>query len=203
MKIFCVGRNYVAHAKELHNEVPDEPVIFMKPKNALLQQGQPFFYPGFTNELHFECELVLQISKNGKHIREKYASRYYDKIGLGIDFTARDLQNKLKKAGHPWEIAKAFDQSAVLGTLIPKNKIKEPSNLHFHLVKNGKKVQTGCSGDMCFSFDSIVAYLSKFFTLNTGDLIYTGTPAGVGPVEIGDHLEGFLEREKVFEVEVK
>ncbi len=203
MKIFCVGRNYVAHAKELHNEVPTQPVVFMKPKNALLRPGEYFYYPSFTRELHYECELVLQMAENGKHIQTKYASRYYDKIGLGIDFTARDIQNQLKKAGHPWEIAKAFDQSAVMGKLISISRIEDPLDIHFHLLKNGSVVQNGHAANMIFSFDEIIAYLSRYFTLNIGDLIYTGTPAGVGPVKIGDYLEGFLEGEKMFEVEIK
>lgn len=203
MKIFCVGRNYVAHVQELNNKVPREPVIFMKPKNAILKKDEAFYYPDFTVDLQYECELVLQMVKNGKRIQKRYASRYYDKISLGIDFTARDLQNRLKKAGHPWEIAKAFDQSAVLGEMMPVARVGNLSDLHFELLKNGTVVQQGHTADMLFSFDEIVAYISKYFTLNTGDLIYTGTPAGVGRVQIGDHLEGFLESDKVFDLEIK
>lgn len=203
MKIFCVGRNYVAHAKELHNEVPSEPIIFMKPKNALLQQNEPFYYPDFTVDLHYECELVIRMCKNAKAVAEKYASRYYDKVGLGIDFTARDLQKKLKEAGHPWEKAKAFDKSAALGKLLPVSGMENISDLHFHLLKNGEKVQEGHTADMLFSVDALIAHISKYFTLNIGDLIYTGTPAGVGRTRIDDRLEGFLEGEKMFDFVIK
>lgn len=203
MKIFCVGRNYKAHAKELGNEVPKEPLIFMKPKNALLQDNEPFYYPNFTVDLQYECELVVQMCKNGKGISEKYASRYYDKAGLGIDFTARDIQKQLKEAGHPWEKAKAFDHSAVLGQLLPLSVVGDITNMHFHLLKNGAQVQQGHTAGMLFSVDKLIAYISKFFTLNIGDLIFTGTPAGVGRVQIGDRLEGFLENETMFDFYVK
>ncbi len=203
MKIFCVGRNYSEHAKELQNDVPEEPVIFLKPKSALLLPNTPFYYPQFTNELHYEAELVLQISKNGKYIEESQASKYYDNITVGIDFTARDVQTELKKKSLPWEKAKAWDNSAVLGKLHPltKEMLKKP--ILFSLQVNKEIVQKGNSGEMIFSFDRIVAEISQYFALNIGDLIYTGTPAGVGECVVGDVLSGFLENEKVFEMEIK
>lgn len=203
MKIFCIGRNYVEHAKELGNEVPEEPVIFMKPKSALLQSHTPFYYPEFSNELHYEAELVLRISKNGKYINEKQASKYYNGITLGIDFTARDIQVELKKKGLPWEKAKAWDNSAVIGNWkdISTEILKKPIN--FSLNKNGEKVQKGISTDMIFTFDQIVSHISNYFSLNIGDLIYTGTPAGVGECVVGDVLEGYFEQERMFELEIK
>jgi 2-keto-4-pentenoate hydratase/2-oxohepta-3-ene-1,7-dioic acid hydratase in catechol pathway len=203
MKIICVGRNYADHAKELKNEVPSEPVIFMKPKNALLQNNHPFYYPEFTDNLHYECELVLRICKNGKHIQEKFADKYYDQIGIGIDFTARDLQDKQKAKGLPWEIAKAFDNSAVVGQFIPITPELDKKDINFCLYKNKQIVQQGNTKDLLFSFDFLIAYISKFFTLNIGDLVYTGTPAGVGPVEIGDKLEAFIENDSLLEFEIK
>ncbi|MBS1761129.1 MAG: fumarylacetoacetate hydrolase family protein [Bacteroidetes bacterium] len=203
MKIFCVGRNYVAHAKELGNEVPDEPVIFMKPKSALLQPGSPFYYPEFTNDLQYECELVLRINKNGKYIPEKHASKYYDAITAGIDFTARDIQNELKEKGLPWEKAKAWDNSAVIGNWIPIATIKDQKDINFCLYKNKELVQQGNSSKMIHDFDKIVSYISNYFSLNIGDLVFTGTPAGVGEVVVGDELEGFLEDDTVFELEIK
>lgn len=203
MKIFCVGRNYVAHAKELGNEVPEEPVIFMKPKSALLQLGSPFYYPEFTNDLHYECELVLRINKNGKYIPEKHASKYYDAITAGIDFTARDIQNELKEKGLPWEKAKAWDNSAVIGKWIPISSIKDQKDINFCLYKNKELVQQGNSSKMIHDFDKIVTYISNYFSLNIGDLVFTGTPAGVGEVVVGDELEGFLEDDTVFELEIK
>ena len=203
MKIICVGRNYADHAKELKNEVPTEPVIFMKPKNALLQNNHPFYYPEFTDNLHYECELVLRICKNGKHIQEKFADKYYDQIGIGIDFTARDLQDKQKQKGLPWEIAKSFDNSAVVGQFIPITPELDKKDINFCLYKNKELVQQGHTKDLLFSFDFLVAYISKFFTLNIGDLIFTGTPAGVGPVEIGDTLEAFIENDSLLEFMVK
>ncbi|MFM2337068.1 MAG: hypothetical protein RL115_261 [Bacteroidota bacterium] len=203
MKIFCVGRNYVAHAKELGNEVPEEPVIFMKPKSALLQPNTPFYYPEFTNELHYECELVLRINKNGKYIQEKFAHKYYDAITTGIDFTARDIQNELKGKGLPWEKAKAWDNSAVIGKWVPVANIKNRKELSFRMYKNKELVQEGNSLQMIHPFDSIVSYISQFFSINIGDLIFTGTPAGVGEVVVGDELEAFLEDEKMFVLEVK
>jgi 2-keto-4-pentenoate hydratase/2-oxohepta-3-ene-1,7-dioic acid hydratase in catechol pathway len=201
MKIFCIGRNYVEHAKELGNAVPDEPVIFIKPKTALIQGSTPFYYPQFSNELHYEAELVLHICKNGKYITERYASKYYNNITVGIDFTARDIQNQLKEKGLPWEKAKAWDGSACIGKWKDINTVKKPIN--FSLNLNGTQVQKGTSADMIFSFDKIVAHISEYFSLNIGDLIFTGTPAGVGECVVTDVLTGFLEDEKVFEVEVK
>lgn len=203
MKIFCVGRNYVDHAKELKNEVPDEPVIFMKPKSALLQPHTPFYYPEFTNELHYECELVLRIAKNGKYIQEKFANKYYDALTVGIDFTARDIQNELKQKGLPWEKAKAWDNSAVVGKWIPFPSLKNKNSVNFALYKNKELVQQGNSEDMLFSFDYIVSYISNFFSINIGDLIFTGTPAGVGEAVVGDELEGYMDDQNLFTLEVK
>jgi 2-keto-4-pentenoate hydratase/2-oxohepta-3-ene-1,7-dioic acid hydratase in catechol pathway len=203
MKIFCVGRNYADHAKELKNEVPDEPVIFMKPKSALLQPHTPFYYPEFTNELHYECELVLRIAKNGKYIQEKFANKYYDGISVGIDFTARDIQNELKQKGLPWEKAKAWDNSAVVGKWIPVANLKDKNNINFAMYKNKELVQQGSSVDMLFPFDYLVSYISNFFSINIGDLIFTGTPAGVGEAVVGDELEGFMEEQSLFALEVK
>lgn len=203
MKIFCVGRNYSDHAKELNNAIPDEPVIFMKPKSALLQAHTPFYYPEFTNELHYECELVLRICKNGKYIQEKFANKYYDAISAGIDFTARDIQNELKAKGLPWEKAKAWDNSAVIGKWLPFTSLKNKREIDFSLQKNQETVQNGNSADMLYDFDSLVAYISNYFSLNIGDVVFTGTPAGVGEVVVGDELEGFVEKESVFKLEVK
>lgn len=203
MKIFCVGRNYVAHAQELGNEVPDEPVIFMKPKSALLQPHNPFYYPEFTNELHHECELVLRISKNGKYIQDRFASKYYDAVTVGIDFTARDIQNELKEKGLPWEKAKSWDNSAVIGKWIPFTNVKNKKDINFCLYKNKELVQQGNSNMMIHNFDKVVAYISNYFSINIGDLIFTGTPAGVGECVVGDNLEGFIEEENMFTVEIK
>lgn len=204
MKIICIGRNYVAHAKELNNEVPDEPVFFMKPDSALLRNNDPFYLPGWTNDVHHEIELVLKIKRLGKNIEKRFAHRYYDEIGLGIDFTARDIQQKLKEKGLPWEKAKAFDQSAVLGsTFIDKNEFPDLKNISFRLLKNGNLVQDGNSSLMIFDFDEIISQISRYITLKIGDLIYTGTPAGVGAVGIGDRLEGFLDERKLFDFEIK
>ncbi|MCC6684974.1 MAG: fumarylacetoacetate hydrolase family protein [Bacteroidia bacterium] len=203
MKIFCVGRNYSEHARELNNAVPDAPVIFCKPETALLKNNEPFFLPDFSADVHHELELVIRICRNGKRIEPRFAHKYYDQITVGIDFTARDLQQKQKEKGLPWEIAKAFDGSAPLGSLIPLNNLKKKENIHFHLLKNGERVQEGDSAEMLFNFDRIISYISTFFTLKTGDLIYTGTPAGVGKVLIGDKLEAFLEGQKLLHLEVK
>ena len=203
MKIFCVGRNYSEHAKELGNSIPDEPVIFMKPKNALLQSHTPFYYPEFCNELHYEVELVLRICKNGKYVPERQASKYYNGLSVGIDFTARDVQAELKAKGLPWEKAKAWDNSAVVGTWNDNTTDLLRNPIHFSLQKNGETVQTGVSTDMIFHFDEILSHISNYFSLNIGDLIFTGTPAGVGECVVGDILTGFLENEKLFEVEVK
>lgn len=203
MKIFCVGRNYADHAKELGNAVPEEPVIFMKPKTALLQSHTPFYYPEFSNELHYETELVLRISKNGKYVKESQANAYYDAISLGIDFTARDIQAELKKKGLPWEKAKAWDNSAVIGEWIPLTDQLLKNPIHFSLKKNQEIVQQGDSSDMIFSFNKIVSHISMYFSLNIGDMVYTGTPAGVGECVVGDVLEGYLEQQKMFELEIK
>jgi len=203
MKIFCIGRNYAAHAKELGNEVPDEPIIFMKPKSALLQAHTPFYYPEFTNELHYECELVLRICKNGKYIQEKYASKYYNGITVGIDFTARDLQDDLKSKGLPWEKAKAWDNSAVIGKWIDVTPDMGKKETNFCLYKNKELVQQGNTANMLFSFDSIIAHISNYFSLNIGDLVFTGTPPGVGECVVGDEFEGFIEDASMFALEVK
>jgi acylpyruvate hydrolase len=204
MKIICIGRNYVAHAKELNNEVPGEPVIFMKPASALLRNNDPFFIPEFSDDIHHEIELIVKINRLGKYIEKKFAPRYYSEIGLGIDFTARDLQAKLKEKGLPWEKAKAFDMSAMLSnTFIPKENFKNVNAIKFHLDLNGKTVQEGDSSLMIFPIDEIISQVSKYFTLRMGDLIYTGTPAGVGPVKIGDRLEGYLEGQKLFDFMIK
>jgi len=203
MKIFCIGRNYVDHAKELGNEVPSEPVIFMKPKSALLQPHTPFYYPEFTNELHSEVELVLRVSKNGKYIQEKHASKYYNGITVGIDFTARDIQNELQEKGLPWEKAKAWDNSTVIGKWLDITPELKKNDINFCLYKNKELVQQGNSKQMIFSFDSIVAHISNYFSLNIGDVIFTGTPAGVGECVVGDDLEGFIEDESMFELSIK
>lgn len=203
MKIFCVGRNYAEHAKELGNAVPDEPVIFMKPKSALLLSHTPFYYPEFSNELHYEAELVLRVSKNGKYIPEKYAFQYYNAITVGIDFTARDIQTELKKKGLPWEKAKAWDNSAVIGSWVETNKGMLDNPILFSMKKNGEIVQSGTTSDMIFSFAKIISHISNYFSINIGDLIYTGTPSGVGECVVGDVLEGFLESQKMFELEIK
>lgn len=203
MKIFCVGRNYAEHAKELGNAVPEEPVIFMKPKSALLQPNAPFYYPEFTNELHYEAELVLRISKNGKYVQEHQASKYYDAITVGIDFTARDIQAELKKKGLPWEKAKAWDQSAVIGKWIPIQPEMLRSPILFSMQKNKELVQDGNTDQMIFSCDHIIAHISQYFSLNIGDLVFTGTPSGVGECVVGDILEGYLKEEKLFELEIK
>lgn len=192
MKIICIGRNYVDHAKELNNEVPEDPIIFMKPPSALLLDNQPFYYPEFSKDIHYEAEVVLKICKNGKHVQDQFAADYYDQIGFGIDFTARDLQSTLKKKGHPWEKAKAFDQSAVLGNFYSKDQFEGPF-IEFKMEKNGVTVQDGTTKDLIFDFNFLIVYISQFFKLQVGDLIYTGTPAGVGPVEVGDKLDGYLK----------
>ena len=202
MKIFCIGRNYLEHAKELNNAVPTKPLIFMKPPTALLLENKPFYYPEFTKNLHHEVEVVLKISKNGKAIQPEFAHRYYDKIGLGIDFTARDVQDELKAKGQPWEIAKGFDNSAVLSDFVDLKDF-DKTNISFELHKNGEIVQKGTTKDLIFSFDIVVSYISQFFTLQQGDLIYTGTPEGVGAVKIGDKLEGFLEGKPMFICDIK
>ena len=203
MKIICIGRNYANHAKELKNSLPEEPVIFLKPKTALLPKGKDFYYPEFTRDLHHEAELVVKISKTGKHIQEKFAHKYYEEITVGIDFTARDIQQKQKEKGLPWEIAKAFDHAAVTGDFISLSALPPIQQIHFSLQKNKQEVQTGFSGDMLFPVNRMIAYISQFFTLQTGDLIFTGTPEGVGPVKIGDSLEGYIGNKQVFHLAIK
>lgn len=203
MKIICIGRNYAEHAKELNNAIPTEPVFFMKPDTALLKDNEPFYYPDFTKDLHHEIEIVLKINKVGKHIEEEFANKYYDEIGLGIDFTARDLQSIAKEKGLPWEKAKAFDASAPLGKFISKTELGDLSNISFELKINGESRQVGNTKDLLFSFDKIISYVSKFVTLKVGDLIYTGTPEGVSAVHIGDKLQGFMKGDLFLELEVK
>jgi 2-keto-4-pentenoate hydratase/2-oxohepta-3-ene-1,7-dioic acid hydratase in catechol pathway len=204
MKIICIGRNYAEHARELKNEIPTEPVIFMKPETALLPKGHPFFYPEHTKDLHFEVELVLKIDRLGKHIDQKFAHKYYSQVGIGIDFTARDIQQVCKEKGLPWEKAKGWDHSAPMGKkFIPLTDLPDPKNIHFELRKNGETVQSGHSGDMLFGFDALIAHVSKYFTLKMGDLIFTGTPSGVGPVAQGDVLEASIEGQKLMELKVK
>ena len=202
MKIICIGRNYIDHAKELNNPVPKSPIIFMKPSSALLKDSKPFYHPDFSENIHHELEVVLKISKNGKAIDEKFADDYYDAIGLGIDFTARDIQDKCKEKSHPWEIAKAFDHSAVIGEFINKEKLNV-SAIKFQLYKNGNLVQDGNTNDLIFNFSYLISYISGYFTLQKGDLIFTGTPAGVGKVSVGDHLEGYLEGSKILDCRIK
>ena len=203
MKIICVGRNYAAHAHELGNEVPEEPVIFMKPKNALLQNHIPFFYPEFTNELHYECELVLRVNKNGKYIDEKEAASYYSEITVGIDFTARDIQNRLKEKGLPWEKAKAFNNSAAIGKFINVASINNKNDINFKFYQNSVLKQQGNSAHMIYSFDELISHISHYFSLNIGDLIFTGTPAGVGECVAGDMLEALIGDELLLRMEIK
>lgn len=202
MKIFCIGRNYVEHVRELENEVPTEPLVFMKPATALLTDNKPFYHPNFSQNIHFEVEIVLKISKNGKSIIPQFAKDYYNEIGLGIDFTARDLQDTLKKQGHPWEKAKAFDHSAVVGTFYDIAEL-EMNHLHFQLFKNEVLVQDGDVKKMIYGFDDLVSHVSTYFTLQKGDLIFTGTPAGVGKISIGDTYKGFLNDKINFECTIK
>jgi len=203
MKIFCIGRNYADHAKELGNGIPDEPIIFMKPKSALVQGHTPFYYPEFTNDLHYEAELVVRICKNGKYIQEKHASNYYNAISVGIDFTARDIQQQLKEKGLPWEKAKAFDNSAAVGKFIDLTPAVDKKKINFSLLKNKEVVQQATSGSMIFTIDQIVANISNYFSINIGDLIFTGTPAGTGECIVGDLLEGYFEKEPVLSLEIK
>jgi len=196
MKIICIGRNYRDHAKELNNPVPKKPLVFMKPPSALLVNNKPFYYPEFTKDLHYEAEIVLKVARNGRHVQPEFASKYYNKIALGIDFTARDIQSQLKAKGHPWEIAKGFDGSAVLSEFISIKDLEDPNAITFRLTQNGEDVQNGNTKDLIFAFDYLITYVSQYFKLQQGDLIYTGTPAGVGPVKIGDQLEGFVDTKK-------
>ncbi|MBZ4652455.1 MAG: hydrolase [Proteiniphilum sp.] len=204
MKIFAVGLNYASHNKEMKRTFESsEPVLFMKPDTALLKDGKPFFLPDFSEDVQYETELVVRVCRLGKNIAEQFAHRYYDQVTVGIDFTARDLQKKQKELGLPWEIAKAFDQSAAVGTFIPREEIGLLQELNFRLDINGETVQQGNSSEMIYSIDRIIAFISRFFTLKIGDLIFTGTPAGVGPVKINDHLQGFIEERKVLDFRVK
>jgi 2-keto-4-pentenoate hydratase/2-oxohepta-3-ene-1,7-dioic acid hydratase in catechol pathway len=202
MKIICIGRNYSEHVKELHNEVPDDPVIFIKPKNALLLSGKPLYYPEFTDNLHYECEVVVKLNKNGKFINAKYANKYYNEVSVGIDFTARDLQERQKKKGLPWEIAKGFDSSAAVGRFLPIENL-DLDNLNFELKLNDATVQKANTRDMIYNVNEIIEYASRFFTLNIGDLIFTGTPAGVGALNVYDKLEGYLQGEKLLDVDIR
>ena len=205
MKIFAIGMNYVAHCHELHaNEnLPKEPVIFMKPDSALLKDSKPFFIPDFSKRVDYETELVVRICRLGKNIAPRFAHRYYDAVTVGIDFTARDLQSRLKAEGKPWEISKGFDNSAAIGDFVPVSRFKDVQNLDFHLTIDGNKVQEGNTRDMIFKIDELIAYISQFYTLKIGDLLYTGTPVGIGPVSIGQHLEGYLEGEKLLDFYVR
>lgn len=202
MKIICIGRNYGLHAKELGNEIPDKPVIFCKPDTALLKNNEPFYLPSFSNDVHHEVEVVVRIDKMGKTILPQFAHKYYSHITLGIDFTARDLQNDLKSKGLPWELAKAFDNSAVIGEFFPLSDM-DINSIPFSLNKNGSRVQEGNTSDMLFNVDAIISFVSNYFTLKTGDLIFTGTPAGVGKVNIGDRLQGLVNDREIFNFEIK
>ncbi len=203
MKIIAIGRNYIDHAKELNNPVPDTPVVFLKPDSSIIKKNKPFFLPLFSEEIHHEVEIVLKINRLGKNIASKFAYRYFNEIGIGIDFTARDLQRNCMNKGLPWEISKAFDGSAPLGKFVSVSKFRDVNNISFRLEINGKAVQQGNTKDMIFSPGEIIAYVSKFFTLKTGDLIFTGTPAGVGPVYKNDHLKAYIEDELLLDFFVK
>ncbi len=203
MKILAIGRNYVEHIKELNNERPVEPVIFTKPDTALVRNNQPFYYPDFSKDIHYEVELVLRLCKMGKNINEKFAHTYYDAIGLGIDFTARDLQTKAKDKGLPWALAKGFDGSAPVSEFLPLSDFEDINNINFSLQVDGQVKQQGNSSLVLFSFNQIISYISKFITLRSGDLLFTGTPKGVGPVKIGNKLEGYIENKKLLNVEIK
>lgn len=204
MKIIAVGMNYAQHNKELgHTLVNKEPVIFMKPDSALLKDGKPFFIPDFTNEVHYETELVVRINRLGKNIASRFAHRYYDAVTVGIDFTARDLQRQFRAEGGPWELCKGFDSSAAIGTFVPVEEVGDIQQLSFHLNIDGQQVQQGCTADMLFRIDDIIAYVSRFVTLKIGDLLFTGTPVGVGPVSVGQHLEGYIGDEKLLDFHIR
>ena len=204
MKIIAVGMNYALHNEELGQaKTASEPVIFMKPDSAILKDGKPFFIPDFSNEIHYETELVVRINRLGKNIVPRFAHRYYDAVTVGIDFTARDLQRKFREEGHPWELCKGFDSSAAIGAFVPVDRFKDIQQLNFSLQIDGKEVQAGCTADMLFKVDDIIAYVSQFVTLKIGDLLFTGTPAGVGPVHIGQHLQGYLEGEKLLDFHIR
>jgi len=203
MKLICIGRNYVAHIEELANERPKEPVVFIKPDSSILPKEQDFYIPEFSNDIHYEVEVLVKIKKVGKHIGERFANTYYDEIGLGIDFTARDLQSKLKEKGLPWEKAKGFDGAAIVGTWIDKSKFTSVDALNFSLLKNGEEVQKGNTKLMLWKIDELISYVSTFFTLKKGDIIFTGTPAGVGKIQANDYLSGILEAHELFTVKIK
>ncbi len=203
MKIIAIGRNYIDHAKELNNPVPEKPIFFMKPETSIIRNNKPFFYPDFSENIHYETEIVIKINRLGKHITEKFANQYYNEVGIGIDFTARDLQKDAKEKGLPWEIAKAFDGSAPISEFVLVKKFENINNLNFSLKIKNELVQQGNTRDMIFSFDKIIAYVSQFVTLKIGDLIFTGTPAGVGKVHINDHLEAFIEDKKMMDFLIK
>ena len=203
MKLICIGRNYSNHIKELHNEKPSEPVVFLKPDTAILLKKQPFFIPDFSNNVQHEVELLVKINRVGKYISSKFAHKYYEHIGLGIDFTARDVQQTLKQKGLSWEKAKAFDGSAVVGKWVPKTNFQDLNNISFSLKRNDELVQSGNTQNMLWRIDELIAYVSQFFTLKIGDIIFTGTPAGVGPVQADDMLTGFIENEEFFKIKVK
>lgn len=203
MKIICIGRNYRDHAKELNNPVPTKPLVFMKPPSALLIKNKPMYIPDFTKNLHYEAEIVLKICKNGKYVQPAFAKKYFKEIAFGIDFTARDIQDQCKAKGHPWEIAKAFDNSAALSEFVSLENVNQGEGIKFQMKKNGEVVQDGNTKDLIFDFNFLICYVSKFFKLQMGDMIFTGTPAGVGPVEIGDHLEGFVDGEKLMDCQIR
>ena len=203
MKIICIGRNYIDHIKELSNQKPKDPVVFLKPDSAIIAKNQNFIIPSFSDDIHHEVELVVKINKVGKHIDNSFSNKYYDEIGLGIDFTARDIQNNLKEKGHPWEKSKAFDNSCMIGKFLNKNNLEDLSSIKFSLKKNNELVQSGCSSDMLWKIDELISYVSQYFTLKIGDLIFTGTPSGVSRVESGDILEGFISADKMFTLKVK
>ena len=203
MKIICIGRNYIDHIKELSNQKPMNPVVFLKPDSSVIPKNQNFIIPSFSNEIHHEVELVVKINKVGKHIDKSFSHKYYDEIGLGIDFTARDIQSNLKEKGHPWEKSKAFDNSCMVGNFLKKEKLEDISKIEFSLKKNNEIVQSGCSNDMLWKIDELISYVSQYFTLKIGDLIFTGTPSGVSKVESGDILEGYISSIKMFTLKVK
>ena len=203
MKIICIGRNYIDHIKELSNQKPLNPVVFLKPDSSIIAKNQNFIIPSFSNEIHHEVELVIKINKVGKHIDKSFSHKYYDEIGLGIDFTARDIQSNLKEKGHPWEKSKAFDNSCMVGNFLKKEKLEDISKIEFSLKKNNEIVQSGCSNDMLWKIDELISYVSQYFTLKIGDLIFTGTPSGVSKVESGDILEGYISSFKMFTLKVK
>ena len=203
MKIICIGRNYIDHIKELSNQKPMNPVVFLKPDSSVIAKNQNFIIPSFSNEIHHEVELVIKINKVGKHIDKSFSHKYYDEIGLGIDFTARDIQSNLKEKGHPWEKSKAFDNSCMVGNFLKKEKLEDISKIEFSLKKNNEIVQSGCSNDMLWKIDELISYVSQYFTLKNGDLIFTGTPSGVSKVESGDILEGYISSINMFTLKVK